>query len=130
MGFSLVPNSSPHSLLLQYCINLKVPTLVSVAPHYLLFKLHFYMSMVYACKFQQLSLTWGSSTLWQIGKSKVFLRAGQMAEIDARRNEVLGKSATIIQKQIRTYFFRRWFKQMRLSAIQIQTLCRGTAISA
>ncbi|XP_056692827.1 myosin-6 isoform X2 [Spinacia oleracea] len=62
---------------------------------------------------------------YQIGKSKVFLRAGQMAEIDARRNEVLGKSATIIQKQIRTYFFRRWFKQMRLSAIQIQTLCRG-----
>ncbi|XP_057547407.1 myosin-6 [Amaranthus tricolor] len=62
---------------------------------------------------------------YQIGKTKVFLRAGQMAEIDARRNEVLGRSATVIQKQIRTFFFHRWFKQMRLSAIQIQALCRG-----
>ncbi|KMT03781.1 hypothetical protein BVRB_8g189280 isoform A [Beta vulgaris subsp. vulgaris] len=62
---------------------------------------------------------------YQIGISKVFLRAGQMAEIDARRNEVLGQSATTIQTQIRTYFFRRWFKQMRLCAIQIQTYCRG-----
>ncbi|CAO2831955.1 unnamed protein product [Amaranthus hypochondriacus] len=62
---------------------------------------------------------------YQIGKTKVFLRAGQMAEIDARRNEILGQSATIIQKQIRTFFFRRWFKQMRGSAIQVQALCRG-----
>lgn len=66
-----------------------------------------------------------SSIVFQIGKTKVFLRAGQMAEIDARRNEVLGRSATVIQKQIRTFFFHRWFKQMRLSAIQIQALCRG-----
>ncbi|XP_020598865.1 myosin-17-like, partial [Phalaenopsis equestris] len=28
---------------------------------------------------------------YQIGKSKVFLRAGQMAELDARRAEVLGR---------------------------------------
>ncbi|XP_021724818.1 myosin-6-like isoform X2 [Chenopodium quinoa] len=62
---------------------------------------------------------------YQIGISKVFLRAGQMAELDALRNEVLGQSATKIQKQIRTYFFHRWFKQMRLSAIHIQTFCRG-----
>lgn len=53
-----------------------------------------------------------------------------MAEIDARRNEILGQSATIIQKQIRTFFFRRWFKQMRGSAIQVQALCRGTAMFA
>uniref|UniRef100_A0A803KUF6 Uncharacterized protein n=1 Tax=Chenopodium quinoa TaxID=63459 RepID=A0A803KUF6_CHEQI len=62
---------------------------------------------------------------YQIGISKVFLRAGQMAELDALRNEVLGQSATKIQKQIRTFFFHRWFKQMRLSAIRIQTFCRG-----
>ncbi|KAL2923072.1 Myosin-6, partial [Bienertia sinuspersici] len=65
---------------------------------------------------------------YQVGKTKVFLRAGQMAEIDARRNEVLGQSATVIQRQIRTHFFHRWFKQMRQSAIWIQAICRGIAM--
>ncbi|KAL1060144.1 hypothetical protein V6Z11_1Z122200 [Gossypium hirsutum] len=39
----------------------------------------------------------------KIGKTKVFLRAGQMAELDARRAEVLGNAARTIQRQIRTY---------------------------
>ncbi|XP_074284559.1 myosin-6-like isoform X2 [Silene latifolia] len=62
---------------------------------------------------------------YQIGKTKVFLRAGQMAELDALRNEVLGRSATVIQKQVRTFFYHRWFGQMRLSAITIQAYTRG-----
>ncbi|KAL9226046.1 hypothetical protein vseg_001900 [Gypsophila vaccaria] len=62
---------------------------------------------------------------YQIGKTKVFLRAGQMAELDALRNEVLGRSATVIQKQVRTFFFHRWFGQMRLSSLVIQAYCRG-----
>ncbi|KAK9725567.1 hypothetical protein RND81_05G153800 [Saponaria officinalis] len=62
---------------------------------------------------------------YQIGKTKVFLRAGQMAELDALRNEVLGRSATIIQRQVRTFFYHRWFGQMRLSAFVIQAYCRG-----
>ncbi|KAH9616482.1 hypothetical protein KSS87_017295 [Heliosperma pusillum] len=62
---------------------------------------------------------------YQIGKTKVFLRAGQMAELDAVRNEVLGRSATVIQKQVRTFFYHRWFGQMRMSAITIQAYTRG-----
>ncbi|KAF5202605.1 Myosin-10, partial [Thalictrum thalictroides] len=36
---------------------------------------------------------------YQIGKTKVFLWAGQMAELDPRRIEVLGRSASIIQRK-------------------------------
>ncbi|KAG9136116.1 hypothetical protein Leryth_003734 [Lithospermum erythrorhizon] len=63
---------------------------------------------------------------YQIGKTKVFLRAGQMAELDGRRNEVLGKSACIIQRKVRSYFGRKSFISLRYAAIQIQALCRGT----
>ncbi|GAB2254307.1 hypothetical protein Droror1_Dr00022116 [Drosera rotundifolia] len=62
---------------------------------------------------------------YQIGKTKVFLRAGQMAELDNRRTEVLGISATIIQRKFRSYYARKNFILLRISAIQIQALCRG-----
>ncbi|KAF9624147.1 hypothetical protein IFM89_008085 [Coptis chinensis] len=62
---------------------------------------------------------------YQIGKTKVFLRAGQMAELDARRIEVLGRSASIIQRKTRSYLGRRSFILLRMSAIQIQAVCRG-----
>ncbi|KAE8673101.1 hypothetical protein F3Y22_tig00111812pilonHSYRG00246 [Hibiscus syriacus] len=44
---------------------------------------------------------------YQIGKTKVFLRAGQMAELDTRRSEVLGRSASIIQRKIHSYLAHR-----------------------
>ncbi|XLR10557.1 hypothetical protein S83_038495 [Arachis hypogaea] len=62
---------------------------------------------------------------YQIGKTKVFLRAGQMADLDTRRTEILGRSASIIQRKVRTYLARRSFVLLRLSAIQIQASCRG-----
>ncbi|CAI0387787.1 unnamed protein product [Linum tenue] len=62
---------------------------------------------------------------YQIGKSKVFLRAGQMAELDARRAEVLGNAARIIQMQIRTYIAQKEFIALRRSAIHLQSHCRG-----
>ncbi|XVF38109.1 hypothetical protein REPUB_Repub20aG0070100 [Reevesia pubescens] len=62
---------------------------------------------------------------YQIGKTKVFLRAGQMAELDARRSEVLGRSASVIQRKVRMYLCRKHFILLRLSATQIQALCRG-----
>ncbi|XP_040957161.1 myosin-8 [Gossypium hirsutum] len=62
---------------------------------------------------------------YQIGKTKVFLRAGQMAELDALRTEILGRSASLIQRKVRTYLCRKRFILLRLSAIQIQALCRG-----
>lgn len=56
---------------------------------------------------------------------KVFLRAGQMADLDARRTEVLGRAARTIQRQIRTHIARKQFVVLKKSAIDIQSLCRG-----
>ncbi|KAJ4867694.1 Myosin-13 [Raphanus sativus] len=55
---------------------------------------------------------------YQIGKTKVLLMAGQMAELDARRTDVLGRAARIIQRKFRSYLLLK-------AAINIQALCRG-----
>ncbi|XP_031126297.1 myosin-12 isoform X2 [Ipomoea triloba] len=57
---------------------------------------------------------------YQIGKTKVFLRAGQMAELDARRTEVLAHAARLIQRQIRTYLTRKEFIILRKATIHLQ----------
>ncbi|KAJ4836843.1 hypothetical protein Tsubulata_018472 [Turnera subulata] len=62
---------------------------------------------------------------YQMGKTKVFLRAGQMAELDARRAEVLGNAARTIQRQIRTYITRKQFVSLRKAAISLQSYLRG-----
>ncbi|KAF3791934.1 Myosin-8 [Nymphaea thermarum] len=62
---------------------------------------------------------------YQIGKTKVFLRAGQMAELDARRTEVLGRAAAVIQRKVRSYMARRSFIALRRSTIKMQALWRG-----
>ena len=61
----------------------------------------------------------------QIGKTKIFLRAGQMAELDALRSEVLGRSASIIQRKVRSYLARKSYVLVRRSVIQLQSACRG-----
>lgn len=48
-----------------------------------------------------------------------------MPELDTRRNEVLGKSAIIIQGKVRSYYARKKFLLLRASAIQVQAVCRG-----
>jgi len=60
-----------------------------------------------------------------MGKTKVFLRAGQMAELDARRAEVLAKAAKLIQRQIRTHLTRKEFITLRKATIHIQKIWRG-----
>ncbi|CAN7090431.1 unnamed protein product [Brassica rapa subsp. narinosa] len=55
---------------------------------------------------------------YQIGKTKVLLMAGQMAELDARRTEVLGRAARIIQRKFRSYLLLK-------AAINMQAVCRG-----
>ncbi|KAL5720520.1 hypothetical protein ACHQM5_013185 [Ranunculus cassubicifolius] len=62
---------------------------------------------------------------YQIGKTKVFLRAGQMAELDARRIEVLALAARQIQRQIRTYLTRKDFIVLRRATINLQKLWRA-----
>ncbi|WZZ77234.1 hypothetical protein YC2023_097806 [Brassica napus] len=60
-----------------------------------------------------------------IGKTKVFLRAGQMAELDAHRAEVLGRSARIIQRKVLSYQSRKKFLLLQAASTDIQALCRG-----
>ncbi|WCJ43843.1 Myosin-11 [Euphorbia peplus] len=62
---------------------------------------------------------------FQVGKTKVFLRAGQMAELDARRTEVLSNAAKTIQRRVRTHRARKRFIALRKAAIYIQALWRG-----
>jgi myosin V len=62
---------------------------------------------------------------WQIGKTKVFLRAGQMAELDARRTEVLGRAATKIQRKWKTYSTRKKYLHLREVSAVVQAACRG-----
>ena len=56
----------------------------------------------------------------------MFLRAGQMADLDARRAEVLGRAARIIQRQICTYIAKKQFVELKKSATQLQSFVRGT----
>ncbi|XP_076946182.1 myosin-9-like, partial [Bidens hawaiensis] len=62
---------------------------------------------------------------YQIGKTKVFLRAGQMAELDALRAEVLGSAASIIQRRIRTHIAHHQFTALRKASLFLQSYCRG-----
>ncbi|KAK6164543.1 hypothetical protein DH2020_001407 [Rehmannia glutinosa] len=61
----------------------------------------------------------------QIGKSKVFLRAGQMADLDARRALILSNAAKTIQRKIRTHIARRHFLALQKAAVCMQSACRG-----
>ncbi|XP_023639567.1 myosin-12 isoform X2 [Capsella rubella] len=62
---------------------------------------------------------------YQIGKTKIFLRAGQMAELDARRTEVLAGATKLIQRQIRTYLTRKEFLGQKRATIFMQKLWRA-----
>ncbi|KAL0005461.1 hypothetical protein SO802_013022 [Lithocarpus litseifolius] len=62
---------------------------------------------------------------FQIGKTKMFLRAGQMAELDARRAEVLSNAAKTIQRRIRTHIARKQFIALRKATIVVQSIWRG-----
>ncbi|XP_057439528.1 myosin-11-like [Lotus japonicus] len=62
---------------------------------------------------------------YQIGKTKVFLRAGQMAELDARRAQVLSNAAKTIQRRIRTHQARKHYIALRKKTIYVQSLWRG-----
>lgn len=62
---------------------------------------------------------------YQLGKSKVFLRAGQMAQLDNRRAEVLNAAARTIQRKAQSFLGRRWFVRVRQAALTIQRCYRG-----
>ncbi|KAF9680941.1 hypothetical protein SADUNF_Sadunf06G0173900 [Salix dunnii] len=62
---------------------------------------------------------------FQLGRTKVFLRAGQIGILDLRRAEVLDGAAKRIQRQLRTFIARQDFFATRAAAFAIQSYCRG-----
>ncbi|GJN23324.1 hypothetical protein PR202_gb10963 [Eleusine coracana subsp. coracana] len=62
---------------------------------------------------------------YQVGKTKVFLRAGQMAELDARRAEVLANAARLLQRRIKTYLMRKEFLNLRKATVHSQKFWRA-----
>ncbi|XP_068495741.1 myosin-11-like isoform X3 [Phaseolus vulgaris] len=62
---------------------------------------------------------------YQIGQTKVFLRAGQMAELDAQRAQMLGNAAKTIQRRIRTHQARKHYLALRKKTTIVQSLWRG-----
>ncbi|KAG0604572.1 hypothetical protein M758_10G181000 [Ceratodon purpureus] len=62
---------------------------------------------------------------YQLGQTKVFLRSGQMAELDAKRAEMLNNAARTIQRQVRTFLARRHLIAMRKAVVTIQKYWRG-----
>ncbi|XP_039162818.1 myosin-11 [Eucalyptus grandis] len=62
---------------------------------------------------------------FKIGKTQVFLRAGQMVELDSLRLRALSSSAKIIQRQMKTNIARRQYISLRKCSIHIQSFWRG-----
>lgn len=48
-----------------------------------------------------------------------------MAELDARRAEVLSSAAKTIQRRVRTHYARKRFIALREATIIMQSICRG-----
>ena len=64
-------------------------------------------------------------TTWQIGKTKVFLRAGQMASLDMIRHKKMTSAATYIQKMARGVSKKREFAEMKRAALCVAKWSRG-----
>ncbi|XP_020236584.1 myosin-15 isoform X2 [Cajanus cajan] len=62
---------------------------------------------------------------FQLGRTKVFLRAGQICILDSRRADVLDSAAKCIQRRLRTFIARRDFISIRAAAHSLQSCCRG-----
>lgn len=62
---------------------------------------------------------------YELGVSKVFLRAGEMAKLDKKRRVLLDKAATRIQSYAKRYLVRSEFLRVRQATIVIQAYTRG-----
>ena len=62
---------------------------------------------------------------YQLGKTKVFLRAGKMAELDKSRTDLLHSSARLIQRNVRGCLARKHLRTALQAAIKLQAVTRG-----
>nr|KAJ3417910.1 Myosin type-2 heavy chain 1 [Polyrhizophydium stewartii] len=62
---------------------------------------------------------------FQIGLSKIFFRAGQIAYIEKLRSDRFRECVIIIQKNMRRLLYQNRYRRMRKAAIRIQATVRG-----
>ena len=62
---------------------------------------------------------------FQVGKSKVFLRAGQMAFLEKKRNDRIRSSAIIIQKYYRRAKMVKYYRWAKKAIVTTQKMVRG-----
>ena len=65
-------------------------------------------------------------TLFALGKQKVFLRAGMLAQLENRRTKRQVSAATEIQKYVKMVFARKRYIQILNFVQNLQTVCRAT----
>lgn len=102
----------------------------------LFWKYSWHVPVVHLVKYGQISVlfihSWVEpksnfrSFLLQLGRTKVFLRAGQIGILDSRRAEILDNAAKCVQRQFRTFIARRDFLSTRAAASALQACCRGS----
>ncbi|KAJ3135563.1 Myosin type-2 heavy chain 1 [Physocladia obscura] len=63
--------------------------------------------------------------LYQIGITKIFFRAGQLAFLEKRRSEKLRECVILIQKNMKRHIYSSQYDQMKKAAVSIQTAFRG-----
>lgn len=62
--------------------------------------------------------------LYEIGKTKIFFRAGQLAYLEKLRIKIFQKFVVVVQKNYKRKFYRTRYLKLRKAAIMIQSLWR------
>lgn len=62
---------------------------------------------------------------FQLGNTKIFFKAGMLAQFEKLRSDKLHRSAVMIQKNLRRTYFRKQYLAIRESHINLQSLIRG-----
>lgn len=72
-----------------------------------------------------LSKTIPDTDKFQSGLTKIFFRAGMLAQLESMRSDRLNQMVTVVQKNVRRMLAHKKYKTMRAAAIKIQTWWRG-----
>lgn len=62
---------------------------------------------------------------YQLGKTKIFFRAGQVAYLEKLRSDTLRRSMVRIQSHVRAFLQRQKYERLRAAAIALQQYARG-----
>ena len=82
------------------------------------------MDKVKALATHILSTTITEKDKYQVGLTKIFFRAGMLAQFEQRRTDRLNAVTTIIQKNLRRHVHQKKYQAMRTNAVKIQAWWR------